>query len=359
MSRRFTQGNALVIGIANYPNLCVLPQAVLNDARDIAGLLSSSDYCGYIPSNVELLLDQDATLDRIRQGFHRLGQATANDDTAVIFFSGHGGRKVTGSDAGSFLIPYDGEPNQLRQTALESEELTTLLRQIKAQRVVVFLDACHSGGTGELKTLSPEFEFKAGLGKSDYDKLANGVGRVIIASSRPEEYSLVMNNMPNSIFSHYLLDALRGAAGVPNEDMVCVFDVFKYVSENVPQQAVNQHPIFKAHELENNFPLALRFGGKKAALSERTPAASPTPISRTALSGPAKAEISKRLVDCWEELATYLGISPAEKAKFDRGREGLKILDWLEQRNRLHHLRDALNYLGRDDLITELDRHPS
>ena len=35
-----------------------------------------------------------------------------------------------------------------------------------------------------------------------------------------------------------------------------------------------------------------------------------------------------------------------------------RLLDWLDQRRRLGRLRDAFNYLGYDDLIEELDRHP-
>ena len=63
---RFATGYAIVIGVANYRNVSPLPDAVLNDARDVASVLKSNAYCGYEPRNVHLLLDGDATLERIR-----------------------------------------------------------------------------------------------------------------------------------------------------------------------------------------------------------------------------------------------------------------------------------------------------
>ena len=64
----FAPGHAVVIGVANYRNVRPpLPEAVLNDARDVAAVLTSNVYCGYEPRDVHLLLDGDATLARIRK----------------------------------------------------------------------------------------------------------------------------------------------------------------------------------------------------------------------------------------------------------------------------------------------------
>ena len=77
------------------------------------------------------------------------------------------------------------------------------------------------------------------------------------------------------------------------------------------------------------------------------------------LSGPGKIAISRKLVDRWEELATYLEIPQHERAKFEKGREPLRILEWLEVRSRLTELRDAFNFLEWDDMIGVLENHPS
>jgi hypothetical protein len=126
-------------------------------------------------------------------------------------------------------------------------------------------------------------------------------------------------------------------------------------SDKVPAQKPTQHPVFKAHEVENNFPLALRLGGKGAA----PPAGGPELCRRPAtLSGKTKLSLQKSLVSRWNDLATYLDIPLADQATFPKGHEPRHILDWLEQRNRVGELRDAFNFMGWDDLIGVLNQDP-
>jgi len=259
----FKDGYALIVGIANYPKVRKLPETVLKDARDVHHLLCSRAHCGYLDANVRLLLDDQATADGIRDRMRWLAGAPGPGDTVLIFFSGHGGRVESGPHAGNYLLPYDCDPATLSVTAISGEELTNLLRNIQAQRLLVFFDSCYSGGAGETKGLSPEqTQFKSGLEENYYERLAQGTGRVIMASSRSNEVSLVLPEMDNSLFTHYLLEAFRGGARTRGDGLIRVFDVFDYVSEEVPARWP-QHPIFKAADLENNFPIALYLGGKQ------------------------------------------------------------------------------------------------
>ncbi len=274
----FENGFALVIGVANYPKVRRLPTTVLKDAQDMYDLLRSPSHCAYPVRNTRLLLDDQSTLENIHEGLRWLAQSATAHDTGLIFFSGHGGRLTSGPQAGNYLIPYDCDPEALSTTALAGQELTELLHQIKAQRLLVLFDACYSGGTSEAKDLmSRQPELKSGLDEHTYEQLAQGAGRVIMASSRSDETSLVLNNMRNSLFTHYLLEALRGNARTHGDGVLRIFDVFEYVSEQVPAHG-NQHPIFKATDLENNFPIALFVGGKQLG-----PAADSIPLHKTAV----------------------------------------------------------------------------
>jgi hypothetical protein len=196
----FKNGYALIVGIANYPNVRKLPKTVLKDARDVHDLMRSSTHCGYLNANARLLLDDQATAYGIRDGLRWLAGSADPGDTALIFFSGHGGRIENGPQVGNYLIPYDCEPADLSGTAISGEELTGLLRDIQAQRLLVIFDSCFSGGTGETKTLSPaQAEFKSGMEESYFQRLAQGTGRVIMASSRSDEESLVLKGMTKTI----------------------------------------------------------------------------------------------------------------------------------------------------------------
>jgi len=194
----------------------------------------------------------------------------ANIDT-IFFFSGHGGRIENGPQAGNYLVPFEADPVDFKKTAIEGEELTGLLGDIKAGRLLVLFDCCYAGGAGEIKDALAETmpEYKSGLDERYYDRLARGQGRVIIASSRSTEQSWILPDMQNSLFTHYLLEALRGQARTYGDGLIRVFDVFNYISEEVPKSQPQQHPILKA-ELETNFAIALHFGGAKHLCSDNT-----------------------------------------------------------------------------------------
>jgi hypothetical protein len=256
---------ALVVGIANYLRVNRLPSTVLNDAHDVYDLLCSPDHCGYVAGHVRVLLDGEATADGIREGLRWLGESSGSGATAFVFYSGHGGRVIAGPQAGNYLIPYECDPLDLNGSAISGQELTELMRGIQAQRLLAVFDACYAGGTGETKRVNlATGVFKEGLEDGYYERLARGTGRVIMASSRSDEESLVLPGMDNSLFTHYLLEALRGNARTRGDGLIRVFDVFDYVSEEVPARGP-QHPIFKATDLENNFPIALYRGGKQVA----------------------------------------------------------------------------------------------
>ena len=264
-------GHAVVIGIANYRQINVLPDSVSNDARDIANVLTSPQYCGYREQDVELLLDGDATLQRIRNALRRIANVSGTEDTALVFFSGHGAVLGEPDNPMSAILPVDCDARALGDTGLCEPEFSEALRNIRARRMIVLLDACYSGGASSLKDPTRPRSVAWGYSEKSLGRLAEGKGRVVIASSRPNETSLVLTGQRNSVFSGQLLEALRGQGRTSGDGLIRVFDIFNHVSETVKRKVPGrQHPIFKASDLEDNFPVALNRGGAKTASSETT-----------------------------------------------------------------------------------------
>ena len=265
VTRSFATGHAVVIGVANYRNASPLPGAVLNDARDVAAVLKSNAYCGYDPCNVHLLLDGDATLEQIRAALASVARTSGPDDTVVIFFSGHGARLGDPADPESALLPVECDAQKLGTTSLSEAEFSATVQQFAAQRLLILIDACHSGGAGSFKGRLVGELPALGYSEKSLGRLAQGTGRVLIASSRASEKSIVFSNARNSVFTSHLLDALRGRAWTSGDGMIRVFEIFNYVSEMVKREVPGrQHPIFKAIDLEDNFPVALDRSGVKS-----------------------------------------------------------------------------------------------
>jgi hypothetical protein len=255
---------ALLVGITAYHNLRPLSKTT-TDARDLRDLLAQS---GYPASNLGLLLDKQATKGAISDRLDWLARNASSSDTVLVFFSGHGAQRIGGFEPGEYLCPVEADWYNLRGSAISDEEFTTALRAIHAGRVVVFLDACHSGGVGQPKDAA--LNIKAGLSEATYDRLAEGRGRAVIASCRPDEVSWELPDMRNGLFTHYLLEGLRGAAAKP-DGSVGILDLFTYVSEQVPQHKP-QHPLFKG-EIELNFAVTV---GAKPPVAPAQPEQAPT-----------------------------------------------------------------------------------
>jgi nucleoside phosphorylase len=86
--------------------------------------------------------------------------------------------------------------------------------------------------------------------------------------------------------------------------------------------------------------------------SPQKPAAGTPRSARTARSvpAPAKVEVVRRLTYDWQDLADYLGIPSWAVGRFRPGDEAHEVWIWLESRDRLTDLPDALDAIGRADL---------
>lgn len=289
----YPQGRALLVGVSEYQRISSLPDAILNDVKDVAATLSSPTYCGYAQENVVSLLNADATRNAVLEGLSDLAARAAEDDTVCVYFSGHGTVFASPDGDDSALLTVDSDLSDVAGTAISSGDLATALGQIKAERVLVFIDSCHAGGTKIAKGLKDDqgHEFKSGYSETAFAKLAVGRGRALMASCRADEESSVILGARNSVFTTALLVGLRGAAEKDGSGVIKVFDLFEYVADKVPKSVADgQHPIFKADNLEQNFPVALSRGGKKS------PTGTPLP------SKPVDADRWSQLEACLIEL---------------------------------------------------------
>jgi hypothetical protein len=354
-AREFPSGHALVIAIAKYDNVNGLPDTVLRDGQAVHDLLVDKDKCGYPAANVTLLKNGQATRKGILEALEKLAARTDADSTVVIYFSGHGGRMTIKGKERAFLVPVDFDLNRTEETWISREELGASLSKIKAGRLVVLLDACHSAGAGELpKAFPPGLAFKAGVGNATYEALAQGRGRALLAACREDESSWILPDATNSLFTTKLLEVLNGATAAPGDDTIKLLDVFRYVSVQVPKAMSEQHPVFSTPSLENDFAVAL-LNTRKQVVGDNAPPVEVVdqrvPLQPLSLPGRVKIALANRLVDRWNTLAVYLEVPLPDQATFPRGGEPMALLNWLELRDRESELRPAFTELKYQDLL--------
>jgi len=256
--------HALIIGIADYANIRKLPK--VQDAEDLAAALVDPVLCGYDPKNVTILLEHDATRDKIRVAFEALKGRCNADSTVFLYFAGHGGQIKKGTNKGQYLLPveviYPGD-DDLARTAISGTELTEALRAIKAKRLTVVLDCCHAGGIGEPRDLGSAEQVAIGLSDGYLNELKSGTGRVIISATRETDPAYVRHGAKYGVFTGHFLEGLRGAARGEG-GVIRILDLYTYVQEKVVADQPNQRPVLKV-ELEENYPIVLYRGGKAPA----------------------------------------------------------------------------------------------
>ncbi len=262
---------AVVIGVGRYSSPAI-PELryTVPDAEAVHQVLLSQG--GFKKENVLLLTDKTEKKPTLRDLKWALGtflaRSAKKDDLIVIFFAGHGAPEVDPRGAESdglakYLVPSDADPNDLYSTALPMDEFQTIFDRIEADRVVVFLDACYSGAAGG-RTFASKRTRAARVDEVFLDRLTRSKGRAIITASRASEVSLEVPELGHGLFTHYLVQGLRGAADLDRDGIVSLQEVYQYLEQQVSQKSRsmggNQHPVMKG-EMDGLLPL-VKVGGR-------------------------------------------------------------------------------------------------
>ncbi|HEY7493792.1 MAG TPA: hypothetical protein VIH59_22130, partial [Candidatus Tectomicrobia bacterium] len=75
--------------------------------------------------------------------------------------------------------------------------------------------------------------------------------------------------------------------------------------------------------------------------------------------GRQKLTFARRLGNNWQDLADYFAIPAGQRHSFVKGREPQGVWEWLEARQRLPELIEALTYIERADIVVEVLTPPA
>ncbi|MGH7355351.1 MAG: caspase family protein, partial [Candidatus Rokuibacteriota bacterium] len=189
------------------------------------------------------LEDQEATRQRILDGFDRLA-AAGPDDTVLIYLSMHGMTDRSGKEG--FLVAHDTDPWAIESTGVPVNDMLGRVAKIPAKRVFIVIDTCYSGsvvGTwgAQTKTFNfgPQTRAAAPLSTEIYDAVKAQRGHFVVSASRPDETSLELESLGHGLFTYFLLEGLDGAAARPGNSYVSITDIYTYVSDRVALFAKN------------------------------------------------------------------------------------------------------------------------
>lgn len=240
---------ALVVGVSKYRDPKV-PKLGLSDkdAKAFGDFLKSQNAI-FKETRVTSLLNEKATKAEVEKYLYYTLPKAGKEDTIILFFSGHGAFDPIRPTEFLFL-PYDAETEYLNTSGVKMSGLD-FLKGVSAERVLVVSDACYAGGFSEMKpkSIAPSVDLFL-------QEFRNSSGRAIISSSTGEQISWEAPQLKNSVFTHYLLEGLRGKADKDHDGVVTLNEAYEYAySRTKDQTEGRQHPQIEG-KMVGAFPLS-------------------------------------------------------------------------------------------------------
>lgn len=254
-SRLFAQ----VIGIDEYVLEGASLEGAVNDARDLADALR-----GLEPAELEVLLDGEATRERILGTWERYLHRASSGDTILISYAGHGAQELApdapeepdGLDEVLILSGFGPAGDATRQRIFDNEIAAFAERAgQRGVEVVLVADACFAGGL--TRSADPGF---SGVSRSrarftryqlsddrlsDEEKRPTGLADAASTSllsllAQTEEESIYELELPvgtgikRGALSFALGRGLRGEADLDGDGVLTRRELFRFLRDQVP-----------------------------------------------------------------------------------------------------------------------------
>lgn len=241
----------LAVGVSNYQNQGLRLGLSAKDALDFGEIWKSQQSSLYEGVQARILTDAQATKGNILDGLEWLQRQVTQKDVAILFFAGHG---INDPNGMFYFLPVDADLEKLKRTGISQADITSTVAAI-AGKVLVFMDACHSGNImGKLKRRAA---LDVGTVINELASAENGA--VVFSSATGRQYSLENPDWGNGAFTRALVEGIGGKADFRGTGRITVNMLDLYVSERVKELTEGQQtPTTVKPPNVPDFPVAVR-----------------------------------------------------------------------------------------------------
>jgi uncharacterized caspase-like protein len=153
-----------------------------------------------------------------------------NKSDIYVFFAGHGLSSQDGKNM--YLLPHDGSPRLLDDTAILRDRLFADLKATNPKSVTIFLDTCYSGETRSEEMLVDARPVTIKAKKQSIPK-----GFTLFSAASSEQLSRPLEEAKHGMFSYFLMKGMEGSADTNNDNKITARELHAYVEQNVVQQS--------------------------------------------------------------------------------------------------------------------------
>ena len=249
------------VGIDKYRNSRYNLNYARADANGISNLLSQSAQRIFKSVVVDTLFDEMATVANIVDRIQSLKSVIKPEDVFLFYYAGHGvmNEPEEGAKPDFYLVLHQvvqmiGNNEMLNRNGLPAKRLKELLVDIPAQKQLVILDACNSGGAMNVFT-------RGGGEEAAISQLARSTGFTVLASTNQEQFAAELSELRHGIFTYAILNGLRGEADLMKDGKITVKEIELYLNDIIPilsqkYKGVQQFP--QSYSRGMDFPITIR-----------------------------------------------------------------------------------------------------
>jgi len=239
----------LAIGVSRYDDRNLRLQFAAKDAIDFSLSMFRQEGLLYERVELRLLTDEQATAQNIRDGLQWLQNQTTFSDVAMLFMAGHG---VNNNIGDFFFMPVDADVNRINATCVSYSEIKRTIDAI-AGKIIVFIDACHSGNVLGNNQRRAAMHHQA---VSELTSAENAA--VVFTSSTGRQFALENPEWNNGAFTKALVEGLNGEADLFGRRTITVNNLSSYVANRVRELTNGQQaPTTIIPSSVPDFPLAV------------------------------------------------------------------------------------------------------
>ncbi len=236
----------LSVGVNNYSKNKLTYS--VNDAKAVAETIRSNAGDLYSEVKTVLLLDSDASRKNIIESLENIGKNAKPEDVIVLYFSGHGMNAIRENKRPLFYFvpqdfPWPDNPESESiavRYGIDGETLNESLGKMKSHKVILILDACHSGA---IQMAMAKGDGKTEETKRQMERMANGTGRFIFASSSGSELSREHKEVGHGLYTYVLLNAMgyNKSKNIPDAEIkpdgdIYLWELESYIKANFEDQ---------------------------------------------------------------------------------------------------------------------------
>jgi WD40 repeat protein len=238
------------VGINKYKNPALNLNYAEPDALGITGFFKQQGKGLFKNVDIGELYNEQATKENIVSKLSQL-QNINPQDAVLIYLAGHGENI---NDKWYFIpheLTYPEREEDVKIKGISSDELSGYMKNIKAQKILLLIDACKAGAV--------LIAFRGFEDRKALSQLSRSTGVHIVAASTKDQFAAEVKELGHGVFTYTLLEGLKGKAS-GGGDTVTVRKLMGYVEEKLPEitkkyKQEAQYPVVDSRGMD--FPLAI------------------------------------------------------------------------------------------------------